>query len=324
MSDSYSSYVSNEIFDEYLKAGRWSAQADDNIKDETVDSGFVRSLVEAYRNQPDERQARNGLGLLALMLGIAEWGVSGDTLPPDPAGKGWRSDTGEDSGKHLMSYAVGGVGISHADVGDLEEFVGWVAASNVVPDDRKDDLRRLADIEYRKDGILYDELRAAGRCEPNPVMVDLLGKRFEHWEGPAGTRYCSDYENPRLTSEDWLVFRTWTRAALRTREAQAYLLDLWMRDYWDKTLEQVPAGEGAAEEMLVNVRVRNSAPAIARRAVRREPPRSGAAGRVQRQIDAYAEWKLKTARRRCKIMMRPVVLFRHYSGLDALKDVSCP
>jgi hypothetical protein len=44
----------------------------------------------------------------------------------------------------LMSYAVGGVGISHADVGDLEE------------------------------GILYDELCAAGHCAPPIANEDLL------------------------------------------------------------------------------------------------------------------------------------------------------
>jgi hypothetical protein len=73
-------------------------------------------------------RAQQGLGLLALLLGTAEWGVAGAGLPDDPAKKNWESDTGEDSGKHVMSYAVGGVGILHADVGDLEEYVKWVAA----------------------------------------------------------------------------------------------------------------------------------------------------------------------------------------------------
>ncbi|KQQ23518.1 hypothetical protein ASF53_04020 [Methylobacterium sp. Leaf123] len=323
MSGSCSRYLSDENFEAYLVGGRWSETADDNLADETISADFVRDLVETYNRAPEVHEAASGLGSLALMLGVAEWGVKGDGLPDDPARKSWRSDTGEDSGKHLMSYAVGGVGISHADVGDLEEFVEWIAASRIVPDDRKSALLRLAKVAYRKEGILYDELRAAGLCDQAPADHDLLGEPFQHLRGPVGTRYCKDYENGALKPDDWLTFRTWVRAALRTREAQAYLLDLWMRDYWQPTLAQVPAGEGAAEEMLINVRIRNSAPSVAKKAARSSPVEAGAAGRVQHQIDAYAHWKLKTARRRWEIMMRPVVLYRHFSGLDPLKGIHC-
>lgn len=262
--------------------------------------------------------------MLALLIGIAEWGVDGTDLPGDPAGKKWASDTGEDSGKHLMSYAVGGVGISHADVGDLEEFVRWIAGSGIVSKtDEKAALLRLAEVKYRKNGIVYDEVRAAGRCSDDPGGKDLQGEPFDHFKGPAGSKYCSRYHNKNLTEEDWRVFRTWMRVSLRTKAGQAHLLQLWFRAYWQSTLDQVPDGEGAAEEMLVNVRVRNSAPSIAKEAFHRHPPLPAAAGRVQRQIDAYADWKLKTARRRWKIMLRPVVLYRHFSGLPQLTGIKC-
>lgn len=313
--------LSNDDFDLYLHSGFWKTSADDMITGETVPATFVENIVRSYRDDPNSPAAVEGLGLLSLMLGVAEWGVDGTDLPEDPAGKKWRSDTGEDSGKHLMSYAVGGVGISHADVGDLEEYVTWVAAS--VPEDRKAALLRLTSITYRKKGIVYDEVRAAGRCSGSPADTDLLGEPFRHFIGPAGSDYCNRYQNGMLAEEDWRVFRTWMRASLRTREAQAYLLGLWFRDYWQPTIAQVPGGEGAPEEMLVNARIRNSAPAVARAAVDRPLPLPGTAGRVQREIDAYADWKLKTARRRWKIMMRPVVLYRHFSGQPQLAGVSC-
>jgi len=74
---------------------------------------------------------------------------------------------------------------------------------------------------------------------------------------------------------------------------------------------------------MVNVRIRNSAPKAANEAIKRHPPAPGVAGRVQRQIDGYAEWKLKTARRRWRIMMRPVVLYRYFSGLPQLIGIAC-
>lgn len=315
--------LSEEDINEYLHGGHWSADADDNITDESVSGDFIRKLVTAYNEKPASASARQGLGLIALLLGIAEWGVTGEGLPDDPAEKDWNSDTGEDSGKHLMSYAVGGVGISHADVGDLKKYVVWLAASDLVPNAQKPALQRLATIKYGKPGILYDEVRAAGRCSSSPGSEDLLGEPFKHFAGPAGSKYCSDYQNNKLTEKDWLVFRTWVRASLRTREGQLYLLQLWFDKYWQPTVNKVPSGEGAAEEMLVNVRVRNSAPTIADKAILREPPLPGIAGRVQRQIDGYADWKLKTARRRWRLMMRPVVLYRHYSGLSQLAGIKC-
>ena len=312
--------LSDEDFSDFLEAGKWSDTADDNITGEVITREMASRIVARFNASPTSAEAAQGLGLLALLLGVAEWGIRGENLPDDPANKGWRSDTGEDSGKHLMSYAVGGVGISHADVGDLEEFVRWLGSSGAIPSKHLKGWLELAGKKYGREGIVYDEIRAAGRCgDPDPV--DLLGEPFRHFDGPAGARYCKDYENAQLKERDWQVFRTWTRASLRTRDGQQFLLKMWLRDYWEPTVRQVPPGEGAPEEMLVNVRIRNSAPAVARSAPTRHPPRSGVAGRVQRELDAYADWKLKTARRRWRIMMRPVALYRHLSGLDPLTGV---
>ena len=77
-----------------------------------------------------------------------------------------------------------GVGISHADVGDLQEFVKWVASTNVVPATQKEALLRLTEAKYQHaaEGIQYDELRAAGLC------MQLKGQTVKDlWENPSTT-----------------------------------------------------------------------------------------------------------------------------------------
>src|ERR1051325_5498345 len=171
--------LSDEVINTYLSGGQWSAEAEDNIAGESVSGDFIQQLVTAYSSDPASVAARQGLGLVALLLGIAEWGVTGNGLPQDPAEKGWNSDTGEDSGKHLMSYAVGGVGISHADVGDPKKYVKWLGASDLVPTAPKPALQRLPTGQNPKTGIPYHPVRAAGRCSASPDKQDLLGEALQ-------------------------------------------------------------------------------------------------------------------------------------------------
>jgi hypothetical protein len=313
--------LSSLAFQDFLDAGLWDERADDEKHGEKLSAVTVERIVNAYNENPSGLETNRGLGLLALTLGVAEWGVEGSDLPPDPNGKHWRSDTGEASGKHVMSYAVGGVGILHADVGDLMEFVKWVAESDLVPMNRKEGLLRPTQVKYHKAGTVYDEVRAAGRCKPPVADADLLGEPFHHFSGPAASDYCTKYRNGALSPQDWLVFRTWIRATLRTRDGQAYLLRRWFDKYWTPTTKQVPGGDGHAEETLLNVRIRNSSPVAAKNATERSPSLPGVAGRVQRELDAYAAFNRKTALRRWKIMMRPVVLYRHFSGRPALTGI---
>jgi hypothetical protein len=232
--------LSTEDLQTFLDAGQWSATADDNIHGEKVQADAVRRIVQKYSADQTGREARRGLGLVALMLGVAEWGVEGHGLPDDPNKKGWSSNAGPTTGKHLMSYAIGGVGISHADVGDLQEFVEWVAGStNIVPPDRKDGLLHLTKIKYRHGGIQYDEVRAAGLCNQQKGQSDndlLKGEPFHYSPfvvSPAEVD-CDKWRNDSLNPDDWLVFRTWIRAALRTQDAQEYLLRLWFEKYWKR------------------------------------------------------------------------------------------
>lgn len=59
-------------FDYILERGRWSATADDDTQGESLDAGFVKDLMLAFRDHPQDRNAQLGLGLLALTLGCAD------------------------------------------------------------------------------------------------------------------------------------------------------------------------------------------------------------------------------------------------------------
>ncbi|NBB12969.1 hypothetical protein [Pseudomonas sp. SLFW] len=302
-----------------LERGGWSPSADDNIQGETLDVGFVKTLMLDYRNNPQNSTAQQGLGLIALTLGVAQWGIDDPSgLPPDPVQNDWKSQTSANTGKHLMSYGVGGVGIAHMDQGDLLEFITYVAQSGLVPAEHKVALLRLADPAlYPAEGVgVYGQLRAAGLCAPVQIEADLEGAAFKHFSNPHYPSYCDKYRNPSLTSLDWQTFRTFIRAALRTKAGQRWLFQSWLEKYWTRSLAAVPAGEGAAEELLVNVRLRNSLPACADRAVK--TPASDVEGRVRRELEEYAKCAPSAYERRATVMLRSVVLYRHFTGAAPL------
>ena len=318
---------SDEIFAAFLKQGLWHEKVDDNVKGESLTADLIRRIVTKYRAQPDDPNALQDLGLFALAMGIAEWGVADPAnLPPDPAGKNWASDTGPDSGKHLMSYAVGGIGISHADVGDLEKFIVLVANdAALVPAEHRQALLRLANTKLykprkKKYQVIYDEIRAAGVCVPKPLDTDLNGVKFEHFKWGAD---CAKHANKNLTQNDWRVFRTWMRAALRTKSKQEWLASLWMDKYWVPSLKTVPPGPGYIEEVLVNARVRNSSPKAAKDAPKLRRATT-VEERVQRELDTYGKFSMKTLKRRCGIMLRPVVLYRYFANEPRLQGIKCP
>jgi hypothetical protein len=307
------------VVEQILERGGWSPLADDNIKGETLKADFVKGLMLDYRDRPTDRGAQLGLGLLALTLGVAQWGIEDPAgLPQDPAMSDWSAQTSANAGKHLMSYGVGGVGIAHMDQDDLIAFMEHVLESGVVPPEHRAAFARLASpaLYPSTQGGVYGQLRAAGVCAPLAIDVDLEGAAFKHFNNPHNVGYCRKYKNPALTSLDWQTFRTWIRAALRTKEAQIWLLESWLTKYWDRSLAEVPPGEGATEELLINVRIRNSLPACAHRAV--ETAAEGAEGRVRRELDEYAKCAPSAYERRRALMLRAVVLYRHFTGAAPL------
>ena len=111
-----------------------------------------------------------------------------------------------------MSYGIGGIGISHADVGDLEEFIRDVAEDRtVVPAEHAPALLRLADRDLYKPRngrrqVIYDQIRAAGVCASQEFDTDLLGEPFRHFDNVGmDSEYCAEYENRNLSATDWRV-----------------------------------------------------------------------------------------------------------------------
>lgn len=296
---------------------------------ENLTAELIQRIVMRYRAQPDHRDAQQDLRLVALAMGVAEWGVADPAgLPPDPRGKNWASDTGIDSGKHLMSYAVGG-GLEFPM--PMSATSSALSDSSLVPTSyrwntakRCCDWRTKTSISQGMEGTKSSMTRFALPAVACPILGYRLERQnFDHFKGPAGLDYCAKYANKTLTDNDWRVFRTWMRAALRTRPMQEWLVSSWMEKYWTPSLKKVPPGPGYIEEVIVNGRIRNSTPRVANRAPTRRQATS-VAERVQRELDTYGEWNMKTLKRRCRIMLRPVVLYRHFAGEPPLQGVRCP
>jgi len=313
------STLPDTLIDSILERGGWSPSADDNTQGETLKTDFVKSVILDYRDKPQERSAQSGLGLLALTLSVAQWGIDDpEGLPQDPAQNDWKAQTSHNTGKHLMSYGVGGVGIAHLDQGDLLAFMRYVLEAGLVPDYHRAAFTRLTvpSLYPATHGGVYGQLRAAGECAPLAIDVDLDGAVFKHFKNSHNVGYCQKYKNPSLTSLDWQTFRTWIRAALRTKEGQRWVFRFWLEKYWDKSLARVPPGEGVTEELLINVRIRNSLPACADKAVL--APALDVNARVQRELDEYAKCAPSAYERRRALMLRPVVLYRHFTGAPPL------
>ena len=319
---------SNDIFESYLQSGKWSASADDNASGESLPQPLVEKIVRRYCEAPTDADASDNMGIFALTVGAANWGISEATgLPPDPNKREWRSTTGADAGKHLMAYAIGGVGISHGDVGDLHKFLLELAGRDAVPEAQRAGLRKLArDVKYRghalNTAVVYDEVRAAGVCKNPKFDTDLAGEPFNHRPQSATASYCAARSNNAIGPSDWRLFRTAVRQALRNKEDQAWLLRFWLDKYWKVSIEKVHAGPGYIEEVMVNSRIRNSSPKVADKAV--APAGTSPEGRIAHEFKAYGHWKPSTLKRRRGTMLRPVVLYRHIAAKLREAGMPCP
>jgi hypothetical protein len=309
-----------------MRHSQWSKTADDNAENETVPSSFYKGLVQAYLAKPDDATAKRNLGLLALTVGVSEWGVSGADLPDDPRKKGWKSNSAARQGKHVMSYDLGGVGISHVDSDELGRFLKQVAAVFIKKEEHRLRFLEFANPDlYQHKSIQFDQIRSSGLCQTPLIHEDLMGEAFaEAGHGGVSAKNCADWNNEKLNPRDWQLFRTYVRMALRSEHGQEWILNSWLDDNWLKSVSRELGAGGTIDEALANARVRNSSPKLADAAL--ILPASTPAQRIQRELDSYAQMnKGETARRRCGFILRSVALYRHYANeVQITADVKCP
>ncbi len=300
----------------FLKQGKWSSTADDNISGEVLDADFIKSLVEAYQANPKDPTAIANLSLVPLSLAVAEWGVSPATdLPPDPVKKkNWGPVASTGDGKHLMSYALGGIGVMHQDSGGLAKLMAYIEANHpdVVPADHKNAFFKLK-------GVNFDRLYAAGGHCTKPageIRTDLAGAEFQHsLHGYAGDGYCATYNKPefKLTPKDWQVFRHGMREALRHDDVQFRIIRDFANNEWASAYRMVVVNGGHdVREAFVLARIWNSSPVLAKCAFDKAQGAAGTAARIQKELDAYAEGctgsKIRM-KERWPYMQRPVVAY---------------
>lgn len=301
------------VLNGFLASGEWNDQAEDIISGERLDSNYIHSLVSNYEDDITNIEAVKALGLLVLAEAVAGWGVSWENEGlNDPANKSWKGPSSVQSGKHLMSYAKGGVGIPHADTSFLIELFEYLKEhhSNLASEEKR---------FFQLKGINFDVLYAnGGHCnKPGSVIyTDLNGKEFGHERfGYAGDDYCNKYKPRASTNEkDWQIFRHWIREALRKRDVQKWIIERWIRKYWIPSYNKVVLESGRnITEAFINARIRNSSPVTANCAIEYA---KNEADPVAAQLKAYTLKKCKGQERhnrRFGVMKRPVVLYEAFS-----------
>jgi len=251
--------LSSKMVDAFLKIGKWSNTADDNIVGETFTYDFFQDIYKNWKADPTNEENIAAIGLIPLGIAIAGWGVeASDNIPPDPDNAKWKGTQSTGKGKHLMSYAQGGIGIPHADSGFLEDIL----------DEIKDNYSTIApkfDRLYALKEINFDKLYANGGHCTSPatrIMEDLNGVPFKHSKrGTSNEKYCSKHNNKKSNVEDWQIFRHWMRAVLRKKEMQKFIIDRWIRKFWSVSYEKTMKKEGGTiARAICNTRIRNSNP----------------------------------------------------------------
>ena len=242
-----------------------------------------------------EEMILNGeIGLLALFIGAANWGIS--DLPAgigdDPLLRSWGPYTPSipgvaslyeqaraanrlpenswpgkraSSGKHVMdgpggpnSPARGGIGIAHFDSSTMTEW--------------------------------YDILG------PSPVPPELKEISYDQMNPETGG------SDPRVTPQIWQSWKQWCLGLVTSLEKQIYMCNHWVEDFFE--LER---NGGDIAKTIVNSRVSNSVSGVAR----------GVAGQsIDAQIQRYHNYKLE---RRGQDSAERAVRQAHY----ALRVVQC-
>lgn len=306
--------------------GADAADADDNVASEQVPASLARDIVHRYAAQPQDPQAMGNLALLNLALSVAQWGVSSASgeLPADPAKMKWAGTGQSGDGKHVLSYARGGVGLAHMDAGSLERLYDYLQSrhSDVVPPQYR---QAFFGLKGKRFDVLY---AGGGNCTrpSTAIPLDLDGKPFRHrGNGYAGDKYCNKYGGKSTTPTDWQVFRHGMREALRHEDVQFWIMRRWVHSYWWPSQLEVQKISGwQSADVMVNSRIRNSSSKEAVCAWNAAKTLPTAAQRVERQLQMYVECsKNPRMAERWPFMRRLPVLVATFSGsLPTLKTTS--
>ncbi|MGO9113774.1 MAG: hypothetical protein ACLP9L_31480, partial [Thermoguttaceae bacterium] len=296
-----------------LQAGGWSETADDNGGHERLSSTTVGEMVRGYASRTGAPTQGDiaALGVLVLSLSVAEWGVvwSGDA-PQDPARQNWQGPADITQGKHLLSYALGGIGLPHLDSEKAVEFFN--ALEEKIPEAAAD----LRAISKNPPGFRYDAVRAKGGvCASDPtvavIMTDLNGVPFRHSAATFGGRkYCQRF-NPsgQIDAESWRRLRHWCRIGLRQRDMQEWILKHWINKTWIPSYNEVMRHpHGTIREALVVARMWNSSSGDAYRALNAASSESDPNRRIAIELRSYG-LRSATNESRAGVMQRPVVVY---------------
>lgn len=300
------------LLDGILEAGGWSDTADDNGGGERLPEDFAAAIITAGRTSAPSAE----LGALVLTLSVAEWGLAWKGTPPsDPAKQRWQGPSSIRQGKHLMSYALGGIGLPHLDTGGAVDFFDMLAQR--LPD-AKEALQRLSGMPG---GFRYDTVRAEGGiCAPIPKdavsMTDLDGAAFEHDAATfGGTNYCNRF-NPRRRNnpEAWRELRHWCRVGLRRRDVQEWVIKDWINTVWLPAYNEVMGRpHGTLKEAFVVARIWNTSRGAALKALRAAGAETDPEKRIAAELARYADGN-STHRARLGLMQRPGVVYDTLGG----------
>lgn len=164
----------SKVVDMVLNAGGWGPHEDDVEQRERLPLDLVRQLINGY---PSDKRS---IGLLALTLSAAKWGVADNgSLPSDPAEDDWRGPT-RSSGKHLMSYLIGGVGLPHLDVTPLAKFIDYLVTKHedIGPVSEQAKMTRLAN--GLRSGKKYDQIKSNATFR-KWMLEGLRRKAAQQW-----------------------------------------------------------------------------------------------------------------------------------------------
>ena len=307
--------VPDATMDALIDAGGWAPTAEDNGSNERLPETFLRQLLAHTNSTGDDAGRLTSLGILALALSIAEWGVAWSGSPPsDPAGTKWKGPASIDAGKHMMSYSLGGLGLAHLDKNDIVAFLKELAKTSPGTGKEVEEL-----VQYHG-GFTFDRVRSAGgMCAADPektvIMTDLDSVPFKHdFPYLGGLGYCPIYNgDKRLDPAAWQRLRHWERVGLRRRDMQTWVVNYWLNAYWLPAYQSVMARpHGTVSEALIIVRIANSGPALAAHAVKLAGNEPDTQRRIDTELGYYGNLK-KTYHDRLGVMRRPVVVLKALS-----------